>query len=173
MTGASKRRIPPFWLLIALFFLLYGSLSVGLTVAFGLPWFAPLPVIPALAVGVLLLAFGFGMYVWSLKSLSVRRAFGKELFKTAEESALVTTGAYAHSRNPIYFSITFLLLGWFCVSRFTPFSILTVFAFVHFMFVAKWEEKELTERFGKTYLDYKARVPFLIPRLRRKSGVTA
>jgi protein-S-isoprenylcysteine O-methyltransferase Ste14 len=38
------------------------------------------------------------------------------------------------------------------------------------MFVAKWEEKELTERFGKTYLDYKARVPFLIPRLRRKSG---
>jgi protein-S-isoprenylcysteine O-methyltransferase Ste14 len=65
---------------------------------------------------------------------------------------------------------TLLLAGWFCVSRFTPLGILTVLAFVHFMFVARWEEKELTERFGKTYLDYKTRVPFLIPRLRRKSG---
>jgi protein-S-isoprenylcysteine O-methyltransferase Ste14 len=170
MAKAARRRVPPFWLLIALFFLLYGSLSVGLTVVFGLPWFTPLPVIPALAVGVLLLAFGFGMYVWSLRSLTARRAFGKELFTTAAESALVTTGAYAHSRNPIYFSITLLLAGWFCVSRFAPLGILTALAFVHFMFVAKWEEKELTERFGKTYLDYKARVPFLIPRLRRKSG---
>ena len=170
MNSVWLRRLPPFWLLIALFFLLYGSLSVGLTIVFGLPWLALLPVIPALAVGVLLLAFGFGMYVWSLRSLSVRRAFGKELFKTAAESTLVTTGAYAHSRNPIYFSVTFLLLGWFCVSRFTPLGILTALALVHFMFVAKWEERELTERFGKTYLDYKARVPFLIPRPRRKSG---
>ena len=52
----------------------------------------------------------------------------------------------------------------------TPLGILTVVAFIHFMFVAKWEEKELTERFGKTYLDYKARVPFFIPSLRRKSN---
>ena len=170
MNSVLPRRLPPLWLLIALFFLLYGSLSVGLTVVFGLLWLAPLPVIPALAVGVLMLAFGFGMYIWSIKSLTVRRAFGKELFKTAVESTLVTTGAYAHSRNPLYFSVTLLLAGWFCVSRLTPLGILTVLAFVHFMFVAKWEEKELTDRFGKTYLDYKARVPFLIPSLRRKSG---
>jgi protein-S-isoprenylcysteine O-methyltransferase Ste14 len=170
MSTLVPRRLPPFWLLIALFFFLYGSLSVGLTVVFGLPWLAPLPVIPALAIGVLMLAFGFGMYIWSIKSLSVRRAFGKELFKTAAESTLVTTGAYAHSRNPLYFSVTLLLLGWFCVSRLTPLGILTVLAFIHFMFIAKWEEKELTERFGKTYLDYKASVPFLIPRLRRKSN---
>ena len=163
------RRLPPFWLIISLFFLLYGSLSVGLTVVFSLSWLAPLPVIPVLAVGVLLIAFGCGMYIWSFRSLSMRRAFGKELFKTAAESALVTTGAYAHSRNPIYFSITLLLAGWFCVSRLTPLGLLAVLAFVHFMFVARWEEKELTERFGKTYLDYKTRVPFFIPSLRRNS----
>jgi len=169
MNSVWPRRLPPLWLLIALFFLLYGSLSVGLTVVFGLPWLAPLPIIPALTVGILLLAFGFGMYIWAIKSLSVRRAFGKELFKTPAESTLVTTGAYAHSRNPLYFSVMLLLAGWFCVSRLTPLGILTVVAFIHFMFVAKWEEKELTERFGKTFLDYKASVPFLIPRLKRKS----
>jgi len=117
MTATPRRWLPPFWLVIILFFLFYGSLSVGLKMACGLPWSAPLPVIPALAIGVLLLAFGFGMYAWSIKSLTVRRAFGKELFKTAAESTLVTAGAYAHSRNPIYFSVTLLLLGWFCVSR--------------------------------------------------------
>jgi len=170
MAGISKRRLPPFWLIISLFFLLYCSLSVGLTTVCGLPWLAPLPVVPSVAVGILLLAVGFIMYVWSIRSLTVRRAIGKELFKTAEESTLVTTGAYAHSRNPLYLSATVLILGWFCVSRFTPLAILTVLAFVHFMFVAKWEEKELTERFGKTYPDYKARVPLLIPRLRRKSS---
>ena len=85
----------------------------------------------------------------------------------------VAIPTYAHSRNPLYFSVTLLLAGWFCVSRFTPLGILTVLAFAHFMLVAKWEEKELTERFGKTYLDYKASVPFFIPSLRQKSGVTA
>lgn len=83
MGTRMPRRLPPFWRIISLFFLLYGSLSVGLTMVFGLPWLAPLPVIPALAVGVLLLAFGFSMYIWSFRSLSMRRAFGKELLKTA------------------------------------------------------------------------------------------
>lgn len=31
------------------------------------------------------------------------------------------------------------------------------------------QTRELTERFGKPYQDYKKRVPFLIPSLRRKS----
>jgi protein-S-isoprenylcysteine O-methyltransferase Ste14 len=55
------------------------------------------------------------------------------------------------------------------VSRSTPIAVLTILAFVHFMFVAKWEEKELTERFGKPYRDYKQRVPFFLPSPRRKS----
>jgi protein-S-isoprenylcysteine O-methyltransferase Ste14 len=46
---------------------------------------------------------------------------------------------------------------------------MTVLFLVHFMLVAKWEEKELTERFGNQYRDYKQRVPFLIPGRKRKS----
>jgi uncharacterized membrane protein (DUF485 family) len=87
------RRLPPLWLLGTFFFLLYSSLSVGLTMAFGLPWLAPLPPVLGVVVGALLLAFGVGMYLWSLRSLMVRRAFGKELFQSATESTLVTSGA--------------------------------------------------------------------------------
>jgi protein-S-isoprenylcysteine O-methyltransferase Ste14 len=35
----------------------------------------------------------------------------------------------------------------------------------------KWiEEKELEERFGSEYLEYKKRTPFLIPFFRKKDG---
>jgi protein-S-isoprenylcysteine O-methyltransferase Ste14 len=170
MATISPRRLPPFWLLVLLFFLFYGSLSAGLTAALGLPWEAPLPRAVGLAAGVPLLAVGFGLYVWSLRSLSVRRALGKELFKPAAESTLVTTGVYAHMRNPIYLSLMLLFLGWFCVTRLTPLAIMTGLAAAHFVLVAKWEEKELSQRFGKAYLDYKASVPFLIPSLRRRGG---
>lgn len=166
----SRKKLPPFWAVVILLFLLYGLLSVGLTRAFGLPWRAPIPLALRLSIGIPLLALGFGMYVWSHRSLSLRRALGKELFKPAAESTLVTTGAYAYSRNAIYLSVTLLLLGLFFVSRSTPIAMLTLFAFVHFMLVAKWEERELTERFGKEYLDYKQRVPFFIPSIRRRPG---
>jgi hypothetical protein len=87
------RRLPPLWLLGTFFFLLYSSLSVGLTMVFSLPWLTPISPALGLAIGVPLLALGFGMYVWSMRSLSPRRAFGKELFKSAAESMLVTSGA--------------------------------------------------------------------------------
>jgi len=37
-----------------------------------------------------------------------------------------------------------------------------------FRFAAKWEEEELTERFGDEYLSYKESVPFFFPRPRRE-----
>jgi protein-S-isoprenylcysteine O-methyltransferase Ste14 len=170
MDTVSRKRLPPFWLAVMLLFLLYSLLSVGLTKVFGLHWRTPISLALRLSIGIPLSAFGLGMYVWSNRSLSLKRALGKELFKPAAESTLVTTGAYAYSRNAIYFAVTLLLLGLFFVTRSTPIAILTLFGFVHFMLVAKWEERELTKRFGKEYLDYKHRVPFFIPGIRRRPG---
>jgi protein-S-isoprenylcysteine O-methyltransferase Ste14 len=163
MDTVLRRRLPPFWLIVLACFLLYGSLSVGLTMLLGLPWRLPMPRSIGLIAGDILLVLGFCMYVWSNKSLGLKRALGKELFKSATESTLITTGAYAHTRNPIYLSVTLLFLGVFCVSCSVPIGIMTVLAFVHFMLVAKWEGKELTKRFGKEYLAYKQCVPFFIP----------
>lgn len=172
MDTVSRKRLLPFWAVVITLFFLYGLASVGLTKVFGLPWRAPIPLALRLSIGIPLLAFGAGMYVWSNRSLSLKRALGKELFKPAAESTLVTTGAYAYSRNAIYFAITLLLLGLFFIWRSTPIAILTLFGFVHFVLVAKWEERELTKRFGKEYLDYKQRVPFFIPGIRRRPGKT-
>jgi protein-S-isoprenylcysteine O-methyltransferase Ste14 len=168
MSMISRRKLPPLWIFVILFLLLYGSLSVGLTRVFKLPRRVPIPSTTSLVAGIILLAFGFGWMVWAIRSLTVRRAFGKELFKSAAESTLVTTGPYAYSRNPLYFSAIILFLGWFFVSRWTPVAIMTVLFLAHFILIAKWEEKELIERFGDQYCNYKQRTPFLIPGRRRR-----
>ena len=168
MSMISRRKPPPLWIFVILFLLLYGSLSVGLTWVFKLPRSVPIPLSVSLVAGVILLAFGFGWMLWTLRSLSIRRALGKELFKSAAESTLVTTGAYAYSRNPLYFSVIILFLGWFFVLRWTPVAIMTILFLVHFILVAKWEERELTQRFGDQYRNYKQQVPFFIPYRRRK-----
>jgi protein-S-isoprenylcysteine O-methyltransferase Ste14 len=41
-----------------------------------------------------------------------------------------------------------------------------------FYFVSKWEERELTERFGEEYLRYKEAVPRFIPYRKKKPEET-
>ncbi len=50
-----------------------------------------------------------------------------------------------------------------------PIAILIILFSLLFIFNAKWEERELTERFGEEYKEYKRKVPFIIPRWKRKT----
>jgi len=168
MNEVRSRKVIPFWLVVLACFSLYASLAFSLMEILRLPWRIPMPQDLGLVLGVLLLAMGFYMYLWSNRSLGLRRALGKELFKSAAESSLIIAGIYAHSRNPMYSSISLLFLGGFCVSRSTPLAMVTIQAIIHFVVVAKWEEKELTRRFGKEYPEYKERVPFFIPSFRNR-----
>jgi protein-S-isoprenylcysteine O-methyltransferase Ste14 len=44
--------------------------------------------------------------------------------------------------------------------------IVTVSMMIHFVFVAKWEERELLSRFGDRYDKYRRTTPLFFPRLR-------
>lgn len=101
--------------------------------------------------------------ILALKELQISRAFGKDVYASKETSQLVTTGIYAYTRNPVYLAATLLFLGWFFTICLTFLAIMTILFLTLFIFVAKWEEKELTDRFGDTYLHYKNTVPFFIP----------
>jgi len=169
MGKSRKRRIPPIWLLILTFFTLYLLVSVGLTRYFSLPGHIPLPDIWGIAVGSVLLLLGFTTLGCALSTLKLRRAFGKEIDKPRLECKLVTTGIYAHVRNPIYLANTLLLFGWFFLLQLTVILLMTLLFIPHFYLVAKWEERELTERFGEEYLKYKKRVPFIVPSLKKRT----
>jgi len=79
-----------------------------------------------------------------------------------EESDLQRQQIYSILRHPSYFGLILISLGGLFL-RFSFYSIMSFLLvligfYIHITFV---EEKELIERFGNTYLDYKKEVPSL------------
>ncbi|MHA1961052.1 MAG: methyltransferase family protein [Candidatus Thorarchaeota archaeon] len=167
MYKGTKRGLPIIVFAFISFLILFFSISVLVIIVLQLPWIMPLLEPWNLAIGAIFLAVGFPIMLSALRGLG-RRAFGSELFSEDPDIKLITDGIYNHTRNPIYFSATLLFLGWFFVLRFTVIAIMTFLFLILFSTVAKWEERELKERFGDEYVEYQNRVPFFIPSLRRR-----
>lgn len=74
-------------------------------------------------------------------------------------STLVTTGVFGISRNPMYVSLSLLLIAWM-VQLGTAWAALGPVFFVVFItrFQIIPEERALIGLFGKTYTDYQSRV---------------
>lgn len=74
-------------------------------------------------------------------------------------SALVTTGIFAYTRNPMYLGWTVVLLGW-AVFLGGVWTVLGPIAFVAFVsrFQILPEEKALAGKFGSSYESYKKKV---------------
>ncbi len=79
--------------------------------------------------------------------------------KPHETSALVTSGIYRISRNPMYVGLTLVLLAW-AVFLSSGWSLAGVIAFV--LYIARFqivpEERVLSAKFGEAYAAYKSRV---------------
>lgn len=86
-----------------------------------------------------------------------------------KESKLVTTGIYKYVRHPQYIGFLLLTLG-MLLEWPTIFTVLLwpVLVVVYWR-LAKEEDKEIEERFGKEFQEYKRRVPGFIPHLRAKN----
>lgn len=80
----------------------------------------------------------------------------KNLNKT---SALVTTGIYKFTRNPMYLAMLLLLIGWGLFLS-NAFNMLIAAGFVSYMnaYQIKPEEEMLTQKFGKEYTSYTKKV---------------
>lgn len=74
-------------------------------------------------------------------------------------SALVSSGVYRFTRNPMYVALTSLLVAWAAYLA-APWSFLGPPVFV--LFIARFqilpEERAMTAKFGAAYLEYKSRV---------------
>lgn len=93
------------------------------------------------------------------------RETGMELAEThCSPKRILNTGIYSTVRHPQYFGwilahfgISILLSVWYSM-LFTPVLIALIYL------ISKKEESELVKEFGKEYVDYKKKVPMLIPR---------
>ncbi|MBE0687287.1 MAG: isoprenylcysteine carboxylmethyltransferase family protein, partial [Anaerolineaceae bacterium] len=80
---------------------------------------------------------------------------------------LITTGPYAVTRNPMTLGAFLLYLGIAIGMGSIPVILLVLVIFTALLtFIYRHETRELTERFGEEYLEYRKRTPFFIPGIR-------
>lgn len=104
-----------------------------------------------------LIALGIALMIWS--AVAFRRA-RTTIVPHREPSALVETGPYARSRNPIYLADLAILAGW-AILLGTPAALLLL-APLYMVLLTRFvlrEEAVLSDRLGARYARYRARVP--------------
>ena len=165
-TGSRKTRnlltpagIVFFFGLIALF------IFVALQVDKFLDFPKLLPTSLNIIVSVPILAIGLFLMIWSI--LHFIKVKGTPVpFNPPPK--LVTTGPYAHVRNPMLTGVFVLLFGLGVLLR--SISLVSIFTPLFILFnvweLKAVEERELEKRLGKDYVEYKKRVPMFIPRLK-------
>ena len=79
--------------------------------------------------------------------------------KPEKSSALVMSGIYQYTRNPMYLGLLLVLLGWVLfVSNIIAFVLLPVFILYLNRFQIGPEERTLASMFGQEFTAYKAKV---------------
>lgn len=135
---------------------IYGG---GFLVVLGLRWLWPMPIVRngiplwcALALSIV----GVAIILLAVRALI---AAGTNVDPVLPTTAIVTTGPYRVSRNPVYVGLTLLYLGltsalntWWAVIVLVP-----VLAIMH-RGVVRREERYLEQKFGEPYRQYCAKV---------------
>jgi protein-S-isoprenylcysteine O-methyltransferase Ste14 len=140
---------PPIWLL------LFGSLM------WVLDWAAPIAVLlepPVNRAGWTLVVAGAAIILTAM--LQFRRAHTTvNPLKPAKASALVCSGIFGYSRNPMYLGLSIALCGWAVVlGSLGAWLALPLFVLVITRLQIEPEEAVLATLFGTAYADYCARV---------------
>jgi len=80
-------------------------------------------------------------------------------FKPERTTALITSGMYRFTRNPIYVGLTLILLGWaaFLCSAWALLGPVAFVLYIDRLQIAP-EERALAAKFGAAYTEYTARV---------------
>jgi protein-S-isoprenylcysteine O-methyltransferase Ste14 len=136
--------------------LLYGS---ALVVVLALRWFWPMPIFGhavALWSGLVLIVFAVAIAIWGARTM---RAAGTNVSPLRPTTAVVTTGPFRFSRNPLYLALMLLYLGltlafntWWGVVVLIPLLMI-----VHRGVVLR-EERYLEQKFGEDYRQYRSAV---------------
>jgi len=146
-----------FWIIIPLFIIVVSS-YVDLWLY--LPTFSYGLINPV--VGLLFIIIGWLFANWTVKvQFSLGRGTPIPMMATQR---LVIQGPYTYCRNPMTLGTAIFYLGvaiW--LGSFSAVGLGLVYPVGILIYIKLIEEKELEERFGSEYLEYKKSTPFLIP----------
>jgi protein-S-isoprenylcysteine O-methyltransferase Ste14 len=92
-----------------------------------------------------------------------------EVLPGHSQQRLVTTGVRARVRHPVYLGHLCEMLAWSLATGLAVGWALTAFATATGAVMIRLEDKELENRFGDPYRQYRSRVPAVLPRIRIKT----
>lgn len=114
--------------------------------------------------GALLLTMGAALQIWTVRLLSLKGIMGMPEVSAEVESRFVTGGPYKVVRHPTYLSHTMIFLGLFLMTGLYVMGLMTVVdLLLIILIVIPLEDRELSERFGKEYDEYRKNVPGFFP----------
>ncbi|MGO8910713.1 MAG: methyltransferase family protein [Bradyrhizobium sp.] len=148
MTKQTTRRLlPPTYLCMAI--------AAMFAVHFLVP-IARILSLPLTLAGLAPLAAGVAL---NLAADRVFKERGTTVKPFERSTALVTTGVFALSRNPMYLGMVLILLGVaVLLGTATPFAVVGLFALWLDVRFIRAEERMLAETFGEDWLSYRSRV---------------
>ena len=134
--------------------------AVAVLAGLALNWLLPLPFIPAAVpaggLGALVFALALALFAWAI--VTVTRA-GSNVPTTRPTTAIVESGPYRFTRNPIYLSMFLGLIGLgIAFDNLWLLMMLVLFAIVIRYGVVAREEAYLERKFGDVYRGYRSRV---------------
>lgn len=135
---------------------------IGIAAALLLDAGTPLPLMPtgydalALVSGAVLVVLGLGLMFWSVSEF--RRAGTSPRVKEPS-TAIVRTGPFRHTRNPMYVGMTLVAVGAALLfdTRWILLALIPVLLTIRYGVIER-EESYLEAKFGQAYRDYKASV---------------
>lgn len=148
--GPSRFPWPP------VIYLVSTLAAISLHLALPMPWFGSPFADILLAFGVIVAGGGAAFVVSAVR---VMRRAGTTVLPHRASARLVTGGAFALSRNPIYLGNTLILFGIGLIFGIAWFPIAGLLAALAIQMLAiRPEERHLDVRFGKAFRDYRRRV---------------
>jgi protein-S-isoprenylcysteine O-methyltransferase Ste14 len=143
---ALELKIPPVALALAFTAIMWVITKYGPAWTLEMPW----------GTAVALMCYGAGCSVALAGVVAFRLAKTTVDPRTPEAAAaLVTTGVYRYSRNPMYLGLLLVLIGWAIdLSHVLAFALLPLFVFYLNRFQIDPEEQALLAKFGGQFSAY-------------------
>ncbi len=127
--------------------------------------------LPLRILGAAAIAAGIVLHLWTAKILGIKATIGyTELKPTNDEKteSLITSGPFSVVRHPSYWAHTSILAGTFLITGIITVGVIALIDLtITYFITTELEDRELIERFGKQYREYKKKVPKFFPKLRR------
>lgn len=122
-------------------------------------WFWPMPIFASGALfwpGLALVVVAFALMLWGRRTLT---SAGTNVDPKRPTTAIVTSGPYRFTRNPLYLGLALAYLGiTLAVNTWWGIVVLAPLLLIMHAGVVRREERYLENKFGESYRQYRARV---------------